>query len=111
MNSRSFSFGTPGHPLAQALSLLVFAVVLVGAVIMGAFILVALLGLAVIAFLVFTYLAGAIFFLGADFAAAWPKVREPPPQTTAEREPLLHRARRLVRGLFVHERHPSGKDT
>jgi membrane protein len=66
---------------------------------------------AVIAFLVFTYLAGAIFFLGADFAAAWPKVRAPPPQSTAEREPLLHRARRLVRGLFVHERHPSGKDT
>ena len=66
---------------------------------------------AVIGFLVFTYLAGAIFFLGADFAAAWPNVREPPPRATAEREPLLHRARRLVRGLFVHERHPSGKDT
>ena len=66
---------------------------------------------AVIGFLVFTYLAGAIFFLGADFAAAWPKVREPVPQATAEREPLLHRARRLARGLFVHERHPSGKDT
>ena len=52
MNSGSFPFGKPGNPLAQVLSLLVFAVVLVGAFIMGAFVLVALLGLAVIAFLV-----------------------------------------------------------
>ena len=41
------------NPLAQALSLLVFAVVLVGAIIMGAFVLVLVLGLAVIAFLSF----------------------------------------------------------
>ena len=50
MNGRSFSFGNSGNPLAQVLSLLVFAVVLVGAVIMGAFVLMAVLGLTVIAF-------------------------------------------------------------
>jgi uncharacterized iron-regulated membrane protein len=51
MSSRSFSFGNSGNPLAQVLSALVFAVVLVGALIMGAFLLVALIGLAVIGFL------------------------------------------------------------
>ena len=53
MNGRSFSFGNSGHPLVQALWLLVFAVVLVGAVILGAFVLAVLLGLAVIAFIGF----------------------------------------------------------
>jgi hypothetical protein len=52
MNSRSFSFGGPGNPLVQALSLLVFAFVLVGAFIMGAFVLAALIGLALIAVVV-----------------------------------------------------------
>lgn len=51
MSGRSFSFGNSGHPLAQAVSLLVLAVVLVGAVIMGAFVLMALLGLGVLGFL------------------------------------------------------------
>ena len=51
MSGRSFSFGNSGHPLVQALSLLVLAVVFVGAVIMGAFVLMALLGLGVLAFL------------------------------------------------------------
>ncbi|HEX7236604.1 MAG TPA: hypothetical protein VF405_06550 [Gammaproteobacteria bacterium] len=53
MNGRYFSLGTSRNPLAQALSLLVLAVVLVGAVIMGAFVFLTLLGLAVIAFLGF----------------------------------------------------------
>ena len=53
MNGRSFSFGNSGNPLVQALWLLVFAVVLVGALIMGAFVLMATLGLAVIAFVGF----------------------------------------------------------
>jgi hypothetical protein len=52
MNSRSFSFGRPGNPLVQVLSLLVFGVVLVGAFIMGAVVLAAIVGLAVIAFIV-----------------------------------------------------------
>ncbi len=51
MRGRSFSFGNSGHPLVQALSLLVLAVVFVGAVIMGAFVLMALLGLGVLGFL------------------------------------------------------------
>ena len=51
MSGRSFSFGNWGHPLAQALSLLVFAVVLIGAVIMGAFVLMAVLGLGILGFL------------------------------------------------------------
>jgi hypothetical protein len=53
MSGRSFSFGNSGHPLAQALSLLVFAVVLVGAVIMGALVLMAVLGLGVLGFLAY----------------------------------------------------------
>ena len=53
MNGRSFSFGNSGNPLVQVLSLLVFAVVLVGAVILGAFVLAVILGLAVIAFIGF----------------------------------------------------------
>jgi hypothetical protein len=52
MNSRSFSFGRPGNPLVQVLSLLAFGVVLVGAFIMGAVVLAAIVGLAVIAFIV-----------------------------------------------------------
>jgi hypothetical protein len=44
----------PRNPLAQALSLVVLAVVLVGALIMGAFVLLTVLGLGVIAFLGFT---------------------------------------------------------
>ena len=51
--NRSFSFGNAGNPLAQAVSLLVLAGVLVGAVIVGAFVLAAMLGFAVIAFVVF----------------------------------------------------------
>jgi hypothetical protein len=51
MSGRSFSFGNSGHPLAQALSLVVLGVVLVGAVIMGVFVLMALLGLGVLGFL------------------------------------------------------------
>ena len=56
MNGRYFSLGksrAPGNPFAQALSLLVFAVMLVGAVFMGAIVLAALIGLAVIGFVVF----------------------------------------------------------
>jgi hypothetical protein len=53
MNGRSFSFGNSGNPLVQALWLLVFAVVLVGAVIMGAFVLMAIVGLGVITYLGF----------------------------------------------------------
>ena len=53
MNGRSFSFGNSGHPLVQALWLLVFAVVLVGVFILGAFVLAVVLGLAVIAFIGF----------------------------------------------------------
>jgi len=54
MNGRHFFLGNsraPGNPIAQALSLLVFAVLLVGAVFMGAIVLATLVGLAVIAYL------------------------------------------------------------
>jgi hypothetical protein len=51
MNGRFSTFGS-GNPLAQALSLLVFAMVLIGAFIMGAVVLAALVGLAIIAFVV-----------------------------------------------------------
>jgi uncharacterized iron-regulated membrane protein len=48
MNGRVFSFGTSGNPLAQILSLLVFAALLVVALIMGAVVIAVVLGLAVI---------------------------------------------------------------
>jgi hypothetical protein len=50
MNGRYFSFGNPGNPLVQALSLIVFAMILVGAVIMGAVMLAIIVGLAIIGF-------------------------------------------------------------
>ena len=54
MNGRYFAFGNSRNPLAQALSLAVLAVLLVGAVIMGAFVLMAVSGFAAIALLGFT---------------------------------------------------------
>jgi uncharacterized iron-regulated membrane protein len=54
MNGRQFTFGASGNPLLQALSFLVFGVLLIGAVIMGAVVLAVLLGVAVIAALVFS---------------------------------------------------------
>jgi membrane protein len=65
---------------------------------------------AVVAFLIFSYLAGALFLLGAEFAVAWPESREPDPPTSGESEPLLQRVRRLVRGLFVRDPHPPRDD-
>lgn len=54
MNGRYLPFGNSRNPLAQALSLVVLAVLLVGAVIMGAFVLMAILGFAAIALLGFS---------------------------------------------------------
>jgi hypothetical protein len=54
MNGRYLPFGNSRNPLAQALSLVVLAVVLVGAVIMGVFVLMAVLGFAVLALLGFS---------------------------------------------------------
>jgi len=48
MNGRLFSFGKPGNPLAQILSLLVFAGLLALALIMGAFIIAVLIGVTVV---------------------------------------------------------------
>jgi len=62
---------------------------------------------AAVGFLVFAYLAGSVFFLGADFAAVWPKSREPAPRQAAEPVPFGRRVRRFVRGLFFNEREPS----
>jgi hypothetical protein len=53
MNGRAFGFGGAGHPVLQALSLLVFAVLLVGAVALGAVIFVAVLAVATLVFAVF----------------------------------------------------------
>jgi len=50
MNGRQFTFGAPGNPLAQILSVLVFGVLAVGAVIIGSFVVLAFLGLAAIGF-------------------------------------------------------------
>lgn len=53
MDGRHYTLGNPGNPLVQALSLVVFALILVGAVIMGAVVLAVFIGLAIIAFLAF----------------------------------------------------------
>jgi hypothetical protein len=54
MNGRYLPFGNSRSPLAQALSLIVLAVMLVGAVIMGAFVALAVLGFVGIALLGFS---------------------------------------------------------
>lgn len=53
MNGRPSSFGAPGNPLLQALSLLVFGLFLIGAIVMGAVILALVLGLAAIGAIAF----------------------------------------------------------
>ena len=54
MNARPNVFGMSGGPLAQALSVVVFAVLLVGAVVMGALLLAAIIGVAVLAWIGFS---------------------------------------------------------
>ena len=51
MNARPNIFGLSGGPLAQAVSVLVFAVLLVGAVVMGAVLLAVIVGVAVLAWI------------------------------------------------------------
>jgi membrane protein len=65
---------------------------------------------AVVAFLVFAYLAGTVFLLGAELAAAWPGSREPPVRPT-EGEPFVRQVRRVVRGLFFHDAEGRGDDS
>ncbi len=54
MNARPNIFGVSGGPLAQALSVVVFAVLLVGAVVMGAVLLAAIVGVGVLAWIGFS---------------------------------------------------------
>lgn len=54
MNARPKLFGMSGGPLAQALSVVVFGVLLVAAVVMGAVLLAAILGVAVLAWIAFS---------------------------------------------------------
>jgi hypothetical protein len=54
MNPRQIGIRMSGNPLAQALSVLVFAVLLVAAVVMGALILAAIVGVAVVAWIGFS---------------------------------------------------------
>jgi membrane protein len=61
---------------------------------------------AVIAFLVFAYLAATVFLIGGELSAAWPRSREVGEQDEkkdGEGGSLWVQARRLVRGLFVHD--------
>jgi hypothetical protein len=84
--SFSFSFGNSGNPLAQILSLLVFAVLLVGALIMGAFVIAVLLGFAVIASLVF---AVRVWWLKRKYGARPPFDGGPPPNGPADDTRLI----------------------
>ncbi len=53
MNGRTYGFGTPGHPLLQALSALAFGVLLFGALLMGAVLLSAVIAAGLVAIAVF----------------------------------------------------------
>ena len=86
MNGRQFSFGTSGNPLLQALSLLVFAVLLVGAVIMGAVVFAALLGLAVVAALVLSVRG---WWLRRTLRGRGPFDGDPPPPGQAKGARLI----------------------
>jgi uncharacterized iron-regulated membrane protein len=86
MNGRVFSFGSSGNPLAQILSLLVFAVLLVGALIMGAFVIAIVLGLAVIASVVF---AIRVWWLRRKFGGRPPFDRGAEPPSPPEHARLI----------------------
>lgn len=68
---------------------------------------------AVIAFMFFVYLAGIVFLLGAEMAAAWPDVRagrrDPDPDQPGDS--FGAQVRELVRGLFIRkEREPERRE-
>ncbi len=90
MNGRVFSFGTSGNPLTQILSLLVFAVLLVGALIMGAVVIALVLGLALIGSLVF---AVRIWWLKR-------KLRGQPPFQGDAEPPGPAKGARLIEGEY-----------
>jgi membrane protein implicated in regulation of membrane protease activity len=73
----AFGFGGAKHPLQQAASLLVFAVLLVGAVALGTVIFVAVVGVAAVVFAVF---AARVWWLQRKLRAAGAeRARQAPP--------------------------------
>jgi hypothetical protein len=54
MNARQPLYGLKGGPLTQVLSVIVFAVLLVGAIVMGAVLLAGIVGVAVLAWIAFS---------------------------------------------------------
>jgi uncharacterized iron-regulated membrane protein len=77
MNSGVFGFGGAKHPLQQALSLLVFAVLLVGAIALGTVIFIAVIGVAAVVFAVF---AARVWWLRRKLrAAGGERARQAPP--------------------------------
>lgn len=82
MNPRQIGLRLSGNPFAQALSLLVFAVLLVAAVVMGAVILAAVVGVAVLAWIGFSLrLWWLRRKLGRGAAAGGQSGAQPPPQS------------------------------
>src|SRR5690349_5386655 len=105
MNGRVFSFGKSGNPLAQILSVLVFAALLALALITGALIIAVLIGVAVI--------------FGAVFAArAWwfrRKIRGGPPSRDGGGYPYEQpepkpAPKRLIEGEYEVVKEPDAED-
>jgi membrane protein len=62
---------------------------------------------AALAFLVVVYLTASAFLIGAEFSAAWPRTREPPPRRPAEETGSLGgRVLGFLKGLVVRDRKP-----
>ena len=104
MNGRVSSFGKPGNPLAQILSLLVFAALLAVALIAGAFIIAVLIGIAAVFGTVFAIRAWWFRrkLRGAPPADGGGYPYEPPAPKPAPK--------RLIEGEYVVVNEPDAED-
>ena len=104
MNGRVFSFVRSGNPLAQILSVLVFAALFAAALIMGAVVIAALLGLAVI---FASVLAVRVWWFRRKLRG------RPPPENGYEPPPPLGpkaAQKRLIEGEYEVVKKPDADD-
>jgi len=104
MNGGLFSFGKPGNPLAQILSLLVFAGLLALALIMGAFIIAVLIGVTVVFGTVFAIRA---WWFRRKFRAGIPPNGGGYPQEPSE---PTSAPKRLIEGEYTVVKEPGAED-
>ena len=95
MNGRTFGFGTPSHPLLQALSVVAFGVLLFGALLMGAVLLSGLIAAGLIAVAAFSLRA---WWMGRGFLRGG---RPHTPTTFARREAAAKEGRRVIEADYV----------